>query len=277
MQRLHHTPPREPGQGARLCPSTFAPARPAPTREHMAAPRCGVPDLAGGPSPRFATRCPWHRRNLTYQFGRVTNDVAVQLVVNAVRRAFNAWAAAGVGLSFRVLSAGDISVIADIRIEWRQAADPDTDMVGSAVAHADYPPDCSVITNDFPKPLHFDDDEETWVDGAVPGGLDIESVALHEIRHVLGLDHTDVNGSVMWPYISTDFTLRTLQADDLASSRALSLPCLLMLLRSGPSPQPNTAAVVSTIGFFPKIYVGRMVHPATIVVRHDSLAHSKRC
>jgi hypothetical protein len=198
----------------------------APTRELMAAPRCGVPDLVGGPSPFFSTVCAWNRRNLSYQFGRVgspmlTADLAQGLVINAVRRAFNTWAAAGVGLSFRVISGGDISMDADIRIEWRRAADPDTSMVGGAVAHADFPPGCSVVTNDFPKPLHFDDEEETWVDGAVPGGLDIETVALHEIGHLLGLAHTDVSGSVMWPYVSTNFTLRTLQADDLAGIRAL--------------------------------------------------------
>ena len=198
----------------------------APTRELMAAPRCGVPDLVGGPSLNFATACAWDRRNLSYQFGRpgapmLTTDLAQGLVINAVRRAFNTWAAAGVRLSFRVISGGDIPIDADIRIEWRQAADPDHSMVGNIVAHADFPPGCSSITTDFPKPLHFDDEDETWVDGAVPGGLDLETVALHEIGHLLGLKHSDVEGSVMWPYVSTNFTLRTLQADDLAGIRAL--------------------------------------------------------
>ena len=198
----------------------------APTKDFMAAPRCGVPDLVGRPSIRFATVCAWNRRNLSYQFGRpgaamITTDVSQGVAINAIRRALNTWANAGVGLTFRVITGGDIPIDADIRIEWRPAADPDHSMVGNVVAHADFPPGCSVVTQDFPKPLHFDDEDETWVDGAVPGGLDIETVALHELGHLLGLAHSDVPGSVMWPTVSTNYTLRTLQPDDLAAIRAL--------------------------------------------------------
>jgi hypothetical protein len=196
----------------------------APTRDFMAAPRCGMPDLLGRPTLRFATVCAWDRRNLSYQFGTagaamITTDVSQGVAINAIRRALATWVGAGVGLTFRVLT-GEFAFDADIRIEWRQAADPDFSMVGNVVAHADYPPSCSVVTTDYPKPLHFDDGE-TWVDGAVPGGLDIESVALHELGHLLGLDHSTVAGTVMWPTVYTNFTLRALQADDLAGIRAL--------------------------------------------------------
>jgi hypothetical protein len=68
---------------------------------------------------------------------------------------------------------------------------------------------------------HYDDQEHTWVDGAVANGFDIETVALHEIGHCLGMLHTNVNGSVMFPSVSPNFTLRTLQPDDLAGIRDL--------------------------------------------------------
>jgi Matrixin/Putative peptidoglycan binding domain len=210
----------------------------AATRDFMVAPRCGMPDLFGRPSINFRTVCAWPRRNLSYQFGRpgasaITTDVPQGVAINAVRRALNTWANAGVGLTFRVITGGDIPIDADIRIEWRPEADPDHSMVGNVVAHADYPPDCWVVTNDYPKPLHFDDSER-WVDGAVEGALDIETVALHELGHLLGLDHSDVAGSVMWPTVSYNRTLRTLQEDDLRGIRALyptgSLAGLLGLL-----------------------------------------------
>jgi hypothetical protein len=197
----------------------------SPTREFMATPRCGMPDLMGGSQIRFALACAWDRRNLSYQFGTpgasmITADLPQGVVINAIRRALNTWAGAGVGLTFRVITGGDIAIDADIRIEWRPAEDPDHSMVGGSVAHSDYPPGCSFVTTDYPKPLHFDE-SETWVDGAVSGGIDIETVALHELGHLLGLKHSDVAGSVMWPTVSENFTLRTLQADDLAGIRAL--------------------------------------------------------
>jgi hypothetical protein len=197
----------------------------AATRDLMAAPRCGMPDLFGRPSVNFRAVCAWDRRWLSYQFGRpgasaMTTDVSQGVAINAIRRALSTWERAGVGLTFRVITGGDIPLDADIRIEWRPAADPDYSMVGNVVAHADYPPGCWAVTSGYPKPLHFDDGE-TWVDGAVAGGFDIESVALHELGHLLGLDHSDVAGTVMWPYVYSNWTLRTLQPDDLAGIRSL--------------------------------------------------------
>jgi peptidoglycan hydrolase-like protein with peptidoglycan-binding domain len=193
-----------------------------PTRELMAAPGCGMPDLVARPSPFFATACAWNRRNLTYAFGNLSGDVANNVAQDAVRRAFNTWAGAGVGLSFTEVAQ---NANPDIFVEWRQAADPDASMVGNVLAHADYPPGCTVVVNPPngtpPQPIHFDDQEHTWADGAAANSFDIETVALHEIGHCLGLDHSDVSGSVMWRTVAANTTLRTLQSDDLAGIQAL--------------------------------------------------------
>jgi Matrixin/Putative peptidoglycan binding domain len=189
----------------------------APTRDLMAAPRCGVPDLLAGPSPFCSTRCAWNRRALTYTFGNLSDQVGKEVGRNAVRRAFRTWAAAGVGLSFRELS---IPFNPDIFVEWRPAADPDHSMGGRTLAHADFPLGCSIIVRGLPLPLHFDDEEHTWVDGA-SGGFDIETIALHEIGHLLGLEHSDVSGSVMFAFVNENTTLRRLQSDDRAGIRAL--------------------------------------------------------
>ena len=200
----------------------------APTREFMSAPRCGMPDLTGRPTLNFRAVCAWNRRDLSYQFGRpgasaLTADVPQGVSINAIRRALATWTAAGVGLRFRVITGVDITIDADIRIEWRPEADPDASMAGDVIAHSDYPPSCWAVTNSYPKPMHFDD-SVTWVDGAVAGGFDIESVALHELGHLLGLDHSTVAGTVMWPTIPSNFTLRSLQPDDLAGIRSLYPP-----------------------------------------------------
>ena len=58
------------------------------------------------------------------------------------------------------------------------------------MAHADYPPDCSIVNpGRLPKPVHFDDGEHYWTRDQISGEFHIESVALHEFGHILGLVH----------------------------------------------------------------------------------------
>lgn len=75
----------------------------------------------------------------------------------------------------------------------RGANDSDHPMVGNAsanvLAHANFPERFPWNTNKPPKvlPCHFDDSEHVWVNGSVLRGYGIETVALHEIGHVLEL------------------------------------------------------------------------------------------
>ncbi|MHC4174808.1 MAG: matrixin family metalloprotease [Planctomycetota bacterium] len=70
--------------------------------------------------------------------------------------------------------------------------------------------------------MHFDVGK-TWVnnpaDVAGNGQYDFYTVALHELGHSLGLDHSSVLGSVMWPNYGG--ALRTLTPDDIAGVQAL--------------------------------------------------------
>ncbi|KAF8539582.1 Matrixin-domain-containing protein [Trichophaea hybrida] len=143
------------------------------------------------------------------------------LLALSIKRAFDTWANAGVGLTFTEVTADGNP---DIFIKWRQANDPDHSMVGNVLAHADFPPGFSIILNGIPLPLHFDDQEHPWVDGAVAGSFDIETVGLHEIGHVLGLYHSDVVSSIMFASVSSKLTKRTLTPDDLKAVRNLYPP-----------------------------------------------------
>ncbi|KAJ9683510.1 hypothetical protein PVL29_019191 [Vitis rotundifolia] len=67
--------------------------------------------------------------------------------------------------------------------------------------------------------FHYDADE-TWSIGAVPNQMDLETVALHEIGHLLGLQHSSVQNAIMFPTISSGVT-KGLHDDDIQGIRAL--------------------------------------------------------
>ena len=56
----------------------------------------------------------------------------------------------------------------------------------------------------FPSPgrfgdLHFDDEELFTVQRSQPGGVDLKWLALHELGHSLGLEHSSIKGAMMYP------------------------------------------------------------------------------
>ncbi|KAG2722022.1 hypothetical protein I3760_02G110300 [Carya illinoinensis] len=84
------------------------------------------------------------------------------------------------------------------------------DGTGGTLAHAFAPRDGR---------FHYDVDEP-WSMGATPGAYDLETVALHEIGHLLGLGHSSFRGEIMEPRISLGVT-KGLHADDIAGIKAL--------------------------------------------------------
>ena len=178
------------------------------TKEEMTQHRCGLPDLVDGVA--ASPLCPWERRDLTYAFTDGPDDVNIVQAFQAIRNAFNTWATE-VNLTFTEVDRNENH---DIEIGWRPSEDPDHSMEGGILAHADFPPGCSIITTNPPLPLHYDMEEHSWAIEAQSGAFDIETVGLHEIGHILGLMHSTVNGAVMFPTVRPNFTLRQLKQDD---------------------------------------------------------------
>ncbi|ETN65062.1 matrix metalloproteinase [Anopheles darlingi] len=82
---------------------------------------------------------------------------------------------------------------------------------GNILAHAFYPYEMNAYGGD----IHFDEDEN-WKENSthLGEGVDFYSVAIHELGHSLGLAHSPVYSSLMFPYYK-GITQGTLDYDDI--------------------------------------------------------------
>lgn len=166
------------------------------TLKLMSRPRCGLPDLEpgeiGGPGvedsdPFVFGGTPWDQQQVRWFMGTGTPDLAAE--VGAVQTALNTWA----GLIPRTFPQTATTTDAQLRVSWETGDHGDGfpfDGSGNVYAHAFYPQDGRV---------HFDD-AESWALSDGGGNVDVETVALHEMGHALGLRHSGTTDAVMYAF-----------------------------------------------------------------------------
>jgi hypothetical protein len=121
------------------------------------------------------------------------------------------------------------------------------------LAHAYYPPPNGTSAS---GDAHFNNYKINWVDdpNAGSGAVDFFTVALHELGHSLGLRHSNVEGSVMWPYYTGPN--RTLTADDIAG--------IIAIYGYG-------GGVASAGGLLGETVIARIPEPATLLLLGSGL------
>jgi len=154
----------------------------------------------------------WDKTDISYSFVNGTDQLPGDTERDAIRRAFDLWAAQ-TPLTFNETSDSSAS---DIVIGWAVGDHGDGDPFdgpGDILAHSSFP-------NPYDKSqvfLHFDDDEH-WVDSDTQD-VDLETVAAHEIGHTLGLAHSSSPNALMYPSYSGPH--RFLDADDIAGVQSI--------------------------------------------------------
>ncbi|KAK4779960.1 hypothetical protein SAY87_016066 [Trapa incisa] len=203
------------------------------TIEQMAKPRCGNADIVNSSTSMSSgktasifhsvghysffpgqQRWPSDRWNLTYAFYR---QESIPDTAKAVfSRAFQRWAA----VTLLTFSETTSTATADIKIGFfvgdHNDGEPFDGVLGT-LAHA-FSPTAGM--------LHLDGDEEWVIEGdvttsTISTAVDLESVVVHEIGHVLGLGHSSVENSIMFPTISSRMRKVDLAADDIQGIQVL--------------------------------------------------------
>jgi len=220
-----------------------------PTRALMEKPRCSFPDAYAlphsassgdarlnpsvshgataidhgaegpGPVPYTTLTYSWPYSDLKYSFGAATGDIDVAFQRQAVVAAMNTWSAVA-------------------PIAWAERANPDVLVSFVAAAHGDgndfqpntyahaFSPSCSQAYGSFDctglqGDIHFNDETFAWGTGNGGSVQDIQTIALHELGHSLGLGHSDDANAVMYASSPLGAIRRSLAADDINGIRAI--------------------------------------------------------
>lgn len=150
----------------------------------------------------------WDKCNLTYKFENYTSDISVAAQRMQIIDAFATWKPYS-DFTFTEISSGS----ADISIAFATGDHGDGapfDGTGGVLAHAYIP---FVGTTTSYALIHFDD-AENWA------STDLQTVALHEIGHTLGLDHSAIIQAVM--YATYSGIRRSLNEDDIAGIKSFT-------------------------------------------------------
>ncbi|KAI3869922.1 hypothetical protein MKW92_035797 [Papaver armeniacum] len=198
------------------------------TLSQVMSPRCGVPDHNDDHNKLrhttkhysfFEGRHTWNHSTvslmLTYALSQdhIIDYVKISDILVALERAFSTWSSV---IPINFTETQDYEN-ANITIGFYYGDHGDgSPFDGRSIAHASGPGSGAF--------LHFNA-AKTWaVDFSTEkskNAYDLETVAVHEIGHLLGLNHSSIHEAIMWPYGGTGTKHVDLTLDDVNGAQAL--------------------------------------------------------
>lgn len=204
-----------------LCPATL---------RVMSWPRCGVQARMASKEAR------WRKNRLTYWVESYVGGISQADQDELIRLAWSSWEAAADVKLTKVGGRGQ----ADMVISTGRGASAGFDGPQGTLAWAQLPPG-----NDSQLLMRFDLDERWLRDSTAPGIL-FRNVACHEFGHLLGLDHSRVQGALMAPFYAAGVD-RPQASDDVTRIQALyGRPA--QQPPSPPTPTPAAGVVTVDLG-----------------------------